>query len=294
MARARDPNREKSFEIWKEHKGNITNRAIAEQLNVPEKTIGAWKSKDKWNGKLNGVLQSKIRSTPNTKVAKKARSPSISNVEEPIVESEELTDKQRDFCFYYVKYRNKTKAYMKAYECSWKTANAHAYRMWENEGVRKEIDRLLSELRDEVKLDSQDILQKYIDIAFADITDFVEFGQKEIEAMGMFGPIKDEDGNQVMVTVNYVDFKNHDVIDGTLITEVKKGKDGVSVKLADKMKALDFLAKSTDILSESDRKKLQEEKLKTEIAKTKAEVEKITTGNDDKPIEIVIKRKGKS
>jgi phage terminase small subunit len=294
MARARDPNREKSFEIWKEHKGNITNRAIAEQLNVPEKTIGAWKSKDKWNGKLNGVLQSKIRSTPNAKVAKKARSPSISNVAEPIVESEELTDKQRDFCFYYVKYRNKTKAYMKAYECSWKTANAHAYRMWGNEGVRKEIDRQLSELRDEVKLDSQDILQKYIDIAFADITDFVEFGQKEIEAMGMFGPIKDEDGNQVMVTVNYVDFKSHDEIDGTIITEVKKGKDGVSVKLADKMKALDFLAKYTDLLSENDRKKLQEEKLKAEIAKTKAEVEKITTGNDDKPIEIVIKRKGKS
>ncbi|WP_320939394.1 phage terminase small subunit [Lysinibacillus capsici] len=67
MARARDPNRDKAFEIYKEHNGDITNRAIAEKLGVPEKTIGSWKSKskDNWNEKLNGVLQTDERSTPN-------------------------------------------------------------------------------------------------------------------------------------------------------------------------------------------------------------------------------------
>ncbi len=67
MARARDPNRDKAFEIYKEHNGDITNRAIAEMLGVPEKTIGSWKSKskDNWNEKLNGVLQTDERSTPN-------------------------------------------------------------------------------------------------------------------------------------------------------------------------------------------------------------------------------------
>lgn len=68
MPRARDPNRNKAFEIWKEHKGKITNRAIAEQLGVPEKTIGGWKSKDKWNG----VLQTNERSTPNVKTLDKS------------------------------------------------------------------------------------------------------------------------------------------------------------------------------------------------------------------------------
>lgn len=67
MPRARDPNRDKSYEIWREHNGKITNRAIAELLDIPEKTIGGWKSKDKWNDKLNGVLQTKKRSTPNEK-----------------------------------------------------------------------------------------------------------------------------------------------------------------------------------------------------------------------------------
>lgn len=57
MARARDPNRNIAFEIYKEHNGNIQNREISKILAVPEKTISGWKCKDKWNQKLNGVLQ---------------------------------------------------------------------------------------------------------------------------------------------------------------------------------------------------------------------------------------------
>jgi phage terminase small subunit len=61
MARKRDPRRDKAFEMWKSHKGDITNRAIAEELDVPEKTISAWKSRDKWNA----VLQKNECSTTN-------------------------------------------------------------------------------------------------------------------------------------------------------------------------------------------------------------------------------------
>ena len=49
MARARDPNRDKAFEIYKEHSGDITNRKIAEMLNVDEKKVAVWKQRDKWN-----------------------------------------------------------------------------------------------------------------------------------------------------------------------------------------------------------------------------------------------------
>lgn len=49
MVRQRDPRRDEALKIFKQHNGDITNRAIAEQLDVPEKTISAWKSRDKWN-----------------------------------------------------------------------------------------------------------------------------------------------------------------------------------------------------------------------------------------------------
>ena len=49
MPRNRNPNRDKAFEIYKSHKGNITNREIAKLLNEDEKVIAVWKSRDKWN-----------------------------------------------------------------------------------------------------------------------------------------------------------------------------------------------------------------------------------------------------
>lgn len=130
-------------------------------------------------------------------------------------------------------------------------------------------------LSDGLMLDATVVLQKYIDIAFADITDFVEFGKREVPVMTMLGEMKDEDGNIVMKEVNFVDFNASTTLDGTIVTEVKQGNDGASIKLADKMKALEFLSKYTDLLSDNDKKKLQEEKLKADIAKANAEVEKI-------------------
>ena len=49
LGRARDPNRDKAFEIYKQNNGNITNRKIGDMLGVPEKTISVWKLRDKWS-----------------------------------------------------------------------------------------------------------------------------------------------------------------------------------------------------------------------------------------------------
>ena len=57
MPRARDPNREQAFEIYKESVGMINLVEIASQLNLSPGTIRGWKSKDKWDSKLNGALQ---------------------------------------------------------------------------------------------------------------------------------------------------------------------------------------------------------------------------------------------
>lgn len=49
MPKERSPNRDRAFEIYKEHGGNITNREIAALLQEDEKVIAVWKSRDKWN-----------------------------------------------------------------------------------------------------------------------------------------------------------------------------------------------------------------------------------------------------
>lgn len=125
-----------------------------------------------------------------------------------------------------------------------------------------------SEQATELKLDVRDIIQKYIDIAFADITDFVSFSSETLVAKDELGRnIKDDEGNNITYNVNHVDFKSSEDVDGTIISEVKKGKDGVSVKLADKMKALEMLSKYTDLLNDNQLKQLRIEKAKAEINK---------------------------
>jgi len=269
---------------------NITLAALAEKYGIKVGTLKSRKSREGWT---RGSPKNAIKkdATKAEKVATTKRDATI----EPVIESDDLTEKQKLFCLYYIKYYNATKAYQKAYGCSYETANAEGYKHLVKPRIKKEIERLKAERDKGLILDARAVIQKYIDIALADITDYVSFGQREEQVMGMYGPVfsgKGEDKKPVMQTVNYVDLKESSAVDGTIITEVKQGKDGVSIKLADKMKALEMLTKYTDLLSENDKKRLQQEKLKMDIEKTKAEVERLAGKGDDKPIEIVIKRKG--
>ena len=75
MARVRSPNRDKAYEIYKEHNGNITNREIASILNEDEKVIAVWKSRDKWNV----VQQSKERCTTKRRGGKPGNKNALGN-----------------------------------------------------------------------------------------------------------------------------------------------------------------------------------------------------------------------
>lgn len=135
-----------------------------------------------------------------------------------------------------------------------------------NARVKEEIERLNAERQQGLFFDARAVLQKYIDIAFSDIGDYV---------------MVDRSGFTVSV-------KPLEEMDTSIISELSNTENGIKLKLADKMKALEFLSKYTDLLNENDRKKLQEEKLKTDIAKTKAEVERISQGTPDKVLVTIV------
>lgn len=79
MPRQRSPNRDKAFQLWQESGGSLENRRIAEILDIPEKTVSGWKCKDNWEQQLNGVLQSKKRSTPKEKGAQPGNRNAVGN-----------------------------------------------------------------------------------------------------------------------------------------------------------------------------------------------------------------------
>ena len=268
MPKARNPNREKAFEIYKKHKGEIDLVEIASQLNLAAGTVRGWKSKDKWDEKMNGTLRKNMeRSKRKSENKKKANAEVI----DQIIENPDLNDKQRLFCVLYVKCFNATKAYQKAYECSYETATANGPRMLGNARVKEEIQCLKQNRLNRELISEADIFQKYIDIAFADITDYMEFGTEEVPAMAAYGPVKvknEETGEEETLTriVNTAKFKDSLDVDGTILTEVKQGKDGAGIKLADRMKALQWLADHMNLATEEQRAKIE---------KTRADIQRM-------------------
>lgn len=75
MPRQRNPNREKAYQIWLEHNGNITNRQIAEMLGENEKVVAVWKQRDKWNV----VQQSRESCTTKKRGAPKGNKNAVGN-----------------------------------------------------------------------------------------------------------------------------------------------------------------------------------------------------------------------
>lgn len=262
---ARSPN-EKAEEAKQLYKKGMKLVDIAEKLEVPAGTVRRWKSTYKWDGERKSERSKKSeRSEKNKRDNKKA----IAKEVEEVIQNTELTDKQQLFCIYYIKCFNATKAYQKAYGVDYATAASIGYRLLENDGVKKEINRLKKERLNREFLSESDIFQKYMDIAFADITDYLEFGTEEVPVMAMYGPVKVKNPDtgeeeQLTKTVNVVKFKESSEIDGTILSEVKQGKDGASIKLADRMKALQWLTDHMNLATEEQRARVAVLKAKVE------------------------------
>lgn len=286
MARARDPNRGKAFEIYKENAGNIDLVEIASQLNVSPGTVRGWKSKDSWDDQLNGTLRKNTERSKRKKEGKQKEKATVEKEVEQIIEAPDLTDKQRLFCLFYIRSFNATKAYQKAYQCNYEIAHVEGCKNLAKPSIKKEIQRLKQHRLNRELLDESDIFQKYVDIAFADITDYLEFGTEEVPVMALYGPVKVKDPDtgeekELTKTVNTVRFRSSAEVDGTIVAEVKQGRDGASIKLADRMKALDWLAAHMDLATDEQRAR---------IAQIKAQTERLSTQpveNEDDGVEII-------
>lgn len=273
---ARGPN-EKILEAKKLYDAGMRLVEIAKQLKVPAGTVRRWKSTYSWEkeNKQNivenkGVNQKQsersdkkqserfYQNKANVTIQSKQESKAVAEEIREGIQHTNLTEKQQLFCICYVRCFNATKAYQKAYGVDYAVAAVSGSRLLGNVKIKEEIQRLKQERLNREFLNEADIFQKYLDIAFADITDYVEFGKKQIE-------VTDKATREAKeITINYVNLKESSEIDGTLISEVSKGRDGIKVKLADRMKALQWLSDHMDLATE---------KQKAEIALLKAKVE---------------------
>ena len=293
MARAPNKKVDEAYELYKKGYKLVD---IAKELDMAESTIRVWKNRYKWGGE-NEMFQKDKRNVSNKKANRKKvnKEPVAVEVKE-VLENTELTDKQKLFCIYYIEDFNKTKAYQKAYACSYDTARVEGCKCLTKPNIKKEVERLTAECLEEQEINSKllnkRLLEMYIKIAFSDISDYLSFGQEEQKVWGMdddgkYYPVIDPDtGEQRIRKYNVVNLNESIEFDTSIISEVSEGKDGVKIKLQDKMKAMDFLSKNYDLLNDNDKTKLDMEYAILRNEKLKIETDKLKGNKDVAPIKI--------
>lgn len=210
MAAKKNPLSDKAHELYKSGMKLID---IAAELKVPSGTVRRWKSTYSWE---NERSETESERSDRPRVKKKVR---IDDGTKETLQNEELTPEQQIFCIYYSRTFNATQSYLKAYGCNYYSAKAHGYELLQTVAIRTEIERLKELKRQQIMIDENDIVELQMRIACSDMGDYISFGRA--------GVILQESSST----------------DTQLIQEVKEGKSGISIKLADRQKAIDWLTK---------------------------------------------------
>lgn len=226
-----------------EHAGEVSVKVLSRIGKVPQSYIRDWIKKENWNKYTMEDPEDRIKLSEGTK-----------EFIQSAAEQYGLSEQEETFCYHYFKCKNATQAAMRAgYSSSW-SYNC-GYRLLKEPKIKKFLRDLQTQACEEVLVDTLDIIRMWAKIAFADMNDYVSVS-----------------GAGVML-------KGSNQTDGQVITEIKEGKDGITIKMADKMKALDRLSSYFKILPGD---KAQEAKLRI------LEKAASTEGDEEEPLKIEI------
>lgn len=220
---------------------------IAAKYGVALSTVKSWKTRNKWQR----ATKKKSTRTKTEKVA-----PSLPPPELP--DNDELTDKQKAFCLYYLQRYNATWAYQKAYGGSYETALRAGPRLLGNVGVKNYLTQLKKKQSQELFATANDILLRYLHQATSNISDVLSFRTKKhlvfYKVRDKNGPYKDsngkfryepkinpETGKQDFYYENIVKLKDSKDIDTSNIKSIRIDKGEAVVEMEDRQKAMQIL-----------------------------------------------------
>ena len=225
---------------------------IAEKYDVSLNTVKSWKQRYGW---IRGEKSDNSRNSKkgvHTKTTKVCTQKTVEN--DTILDPETgLSEKEQFFCIYFMKIHNATRAYMKAYNCSYESAAVSAHKMLKKAKIKKYISELRERKMKEIDLREEDLTERLVDIAFSDINDFADVTNGEVV-------MKDE-------------------FDGSLVRSIKNGKYGITFQLEDRVKAIQELRKNfkNDMEEQEERAVIEiSEVMEDDPVDTTAETESIS------------------
>lgn len=200
-------------EAEKDYMAGMKYKDIAAKHGVTINAVKSWKTRYGWHRDKKSA--GKKVCTPKKDAVPQKMVPDDGTRETLL--NDALSPEQQMFCIYYVKSFNATQSYQKAYGCSYNAAHTNGYALLAKKGIKEEIDRLKECKRQQILCEEMDIVDLNKRIAFADIGDYLTFGSGRVS------------------------LKDSADLDTQLIQEVRQGEKGISIKLADRDKAMDRL-----------------------------------------------------
>ncbi|OTA50326.1 terminase small subunit [Limosilactobacillus reuteri] len=229
---------------------------IAKKYGVALSTVKSWKTRNKWqrnNATKKKSMHTKAKST-RTKQEKVA--PSLPPPELPA--SDELNDKQKAFCLYYLQRYNATWAYQKAYGGSYESARRLGSLLLTNVDIKSFLTELKKQQSQDLYATANDILLRYLNQATSNVTDVLSFRTEKhlayYKVRDKNGPYEDAGGKfryepkidpgtgeQAYYYTNIVELKDSSKIDTSNIKSIRIDKGEPVVEMEDRQKAMQIL-----------------------------------------------------
>lgn len=227
-----------------DYKNGMKYKDIADKYEVSLNTVKSWKTRYKWCKDDKKVCTQKKGAVPKNKSEELNENIDIKHISEVIDEyeldevmGENLTDKQKLFCWYYARTFNVRSSALKAgYSIHYATSKI--YDLIQHEKIKFYLDEIRKKMFSKVEASAELLYERHCSIAFADTADF-------LNPDGSLRNLNEVDGSLVKKVTSNV--KKETVerfgVDGETtslktIDEVK-----TSIELEDRSKSLDFLTK---------------------------------------------------
>lgn len=146
-----------------------------------------------------------------------------------------LTARQARFVAEYLVDSNATKAAARAGYSS-KTANEQGARLLANVSVADAVSKARARISEKLEITQERVLREYAKLAFSDIRKVAKWGETMAVA-------SDDGGVTVRNSISVHASTDIDDDTAAAVEEVSEGKTGLKVKMHDKARALDALAK---------------------------------------------------
>lgn len=224
---------------------------IASKYGVSINTVKSWKKRH-WS------KDAPIKKGMHTKLKRDA-----SKVLDELEDNNELTDKQKLFCMYYIQRFNATWAYQQAYGANYETSKTEGSRNLAKPNVKRQLSKLRAQQTADIYIDARDLIRELKKMAFSNIGDVID--AKSIKHMKWIrmpddsGPYEDnrgkyrldplidaDTGQQAYYYETIVNLRD-DIGDSSSIKSIRVDRGDVIVEMYDKQKALSMLLKYLEV-----------------------------------------------